>query len=61
MMSRVKQRVAIGCQRSPQCTVPRDGDGGGVGADGSAHARGDCCVITHLLVILLQGHESFFY
>lgn len=45
MMSRVKQRVAIGCQRSPraQGTVPRDDDGGGEGREGrldkDAHAQ----------------------
>lgn len=61
MMSRVKQRVAIGCPRSPRvlCTVLREGGEGRV--VGCARARSQCCVITHVFVILLQGHESFFY
>lgn len=64
MMSRVKQRVAIGCPRSPLalCTVVRDcGGGGGRRAAGCAHALSWCCVITHPFVILLQGQGPFLF
>lgn len=60
MMSRVNQRVAIGCPRSPRalCTVQRDDGGRGVVACAHAHSRSR--LITHLFVILLQDHESFY-
>lgn len=57
MMSRVQQRVAIGCPRSPWtlCTVRADGGGRGSRVCACVQA-----VITRLFVIHLQGHESFY-
>lgn len=58
MMSRVKQRVTIGCARSPLalCTVGRDAAGR---TRWGAHARSLCRYITIQFVIVLQGHEPF--
>ena len=56
MMSRVKQRVAIGCPRSPRAAMYSAAETAG----GVRMRVVKCCFITHLFVILLQGHESFY-
>lgn len=56
MMSRVKQRASIGCERSPLalCTVGRDAAGRGLAR---AHAPVCCRGIIVQFVIPTQGRE----